>query len=122
MDDQTILSPGETKSDSLGCSKVSCKIINDKVVIVLNLKKINFILKTVQAVTVKESEACPAIPPDCLNENIKLDQSGCCKICISCKDNHNVTRNVGETWKKDKCSVCSCQGCLTLFYRLIYIL
>ena len=60
--------------------------------------------------TVKESKACPAIPSDCLEENIKQDQSGCCKICISCKDNYNVTRQVGDTWAKDKCSTCSCQG------------
>eukprot|EP00092_Neocalanus_flemingeri_P040141 GFUD01043724.1.p1 GENE.GFUD01043724.1~~GFUD01043724.1.p1 ORF type:complete len:1350 (-),score=300.80 GFUD01043724.1:29-4078(-) len=92
MDDGSLLGPGETKTDSSGCSKVSCKIIDGK------------------AVTVKESEACPLIPSGCLEENIKLDQSGCCKICISCKDNNNGTRQVGDSWVKDKCSSCSCQA------------
>ena len=75
-----------------------------------------------QAVTVKESEACPVIAPDCLEENIKLDQTGCCKICTSCKDSNNRTRQVGEAWTRDKCSTCSCLGKFPPYKLFIFVI
>jgi len=102
MDDGSLLSPGETKTENSGCSKISCKILDGK------------------AVTLKESSACPVVPADCPEESIKLDQTGCCKICVSCKDYSNNTKQVGDTWTngkwemergwvEDKCSKCTCQ-------------
>jgi hypothetical protein len=31
MEDGTLLAPGETKTDDSGCSKVSCKLVDEKV-------------------------------------------------------------------------------------------
>lgn len=98
MEDGTLLNAGSQIQNP--CSKATCKIVNGSP-----------ILK-------EEVKFCPPLPHDCKDGQIVMDESGCCRRCLRCRDNLNVTRKVGETWKSSPCTTCMCSGyninCLTL--------
>ena len=95
------LSPGETTTENSGCIKISCKIVDGKVFF-WQWKKANIIYLITPGSDCKGVWGLPRNSPDCGEENIKLEQTGCCKICISCKDHSNNVRKVGETWNNRK--------------------
>ena len=93
MEDGTMMSPGQTVTDNSACNKpVRCEIVNGTPLIE------------------RSSAPCPALPADCPPASQRLDSSGCCKVCVTCRDQHNVTRNPGDSWKSDNCTSCTCQG------------
>ena len=125
------LSPGETKTENSGCIKISCKIVDGKVFF-RQWKKVNIIYLITPCSDCKGVWDLPRNSPDCGEENIKLEQTGCCKICISCKDHSNNVRKVGETWNnrkwvettgwmEDKCSTCTCQCSQYWIFYALYI-
>lgn len=68
MDDGNVFSLGERwESEGDACYEYSCELRND--------------LPTILAV----KKECPFFDPECPDEEIKLDESGCCKLC-------NITR------------------------------
>ena len=90
MEDGSLLKAGSQIQNP--CSKANCNIING-----------NPVLK-------EEVNYCPPLPSDCKDGNIRIDESGCCKRCLRCKDQLNVTRNIGEIWKSTPCTTCICSG------------
>ena len=61
------------------------------------------------AVIQRSSQSCPVLPPDCPPASVRPDPSGCCEICVRCRDRGNRTRNIGDFWKADSCTTCTCQ-------------
>ena len=61
------------------------------------------------AVIERSSQSCPALPPDCPPASVRPgDPRGCCQVCLQCRDRGNITRNIGDYWKADSCTTCTC--------------
>ena len=59
------------------------------------------------AVIEKSSQSCPTLPADCPPASVRLQ--GCCEVCLRCSSG-NITRNIGDYWKADSCTTCTCRG------------
>ena len=93
LQDGTKLAPGQSvETGGSACNNsVSCNIVNGA------------------AVIERSSQSCPALPPDCPPASVRPDPRGCCEICVRCRDRANRTRNIGDFWKADSCTTCTCQ-------------
>ncbi len=57
-----------------------------------------------------ETTACPPISPSCPPEHRRTDPSGCCTVCLQCTDSAGTVHNIGDTWRVDDCTRCTCTG------------
>ena len=91
LQDGTRLEAGRTvKTAGSACNdSLSCRIVNGV------------------AVLEKSSQSCPPLPPDCPPASLRSE--GCCQACLRCSHSGH-TRNLGDFWKADSCTTCTCQG------------
>ena len=93
LQDGTKLEAGQSVATGSACNdSVSCRIVNGA------------------AVIEKSSQSCPALPSDCPPASVR--PGPCCDVCVRCRGpaTGNTTRNIGDYWKVDSCTTCTCQG------------
>jgi hypothetical protein len=53
---------------------------------------------------------CPAVAREC--NWVGIPDEECCPMCLGCKDDNGVRRQIGESWAKDDCTKCILGGLL----------
>jgi len=66
------------------------------------------IMIIIQVFLTREETKCPVFDESC--PSITYSEDGCCRTCITCKDDQGTTRQVAEQWQKDGCTTCNCSG------------